>query len=118
MSDLYSGVEATGTPGMAGELGTAGERMTALAEGAPEISGVPGESGVSPNVTQNPVWKATSEEMQREARQRKRLETVEADFGFIGLLCLAFGVIGTFFLHKNPSGITFPLFVAMVYGFS
>lgn len=118
MSDLYSGVEATGTPGMAGELGTAGERMTALAEGAPEITGVPGESGVSPNVTQNPVWKATSEEMQREARQRKRLETVEADFGFIGLLCLAFGVIGTFFLHKNPSGITFPLFVAMVYGFS
>ena len=60
MSDLYSGVEATGTPGMAGELGTAGERMTALAEGAPEISGVPGESGVSPNVTQNPresVWR-------------------------------------------------------------
>lgn len=76
MSDLYNGVEATGT------LGTAGERMTALAEGAPEITGVPGESGVSPNVTQNPVWKATSEEMQREARQRKRLETVEADFGF------------------------------------
>ena len=112
MSDLYCGAEVTEAPVEYEEPGAA---ETA---GMPELTDVPGESGIPQNVSQNTGWKATSEEMRREERQRKRLAIVEADFGFIGMLCLAFGLIGTFFLYKNPSGITFPLFVVMVYGFS
>lgn len=65
---------------------------------------------------ENGEWEATRQELEREERQKKRLDVVAADFGFIGGLCLAFGVAGTFFLYKNPSGITYPLYVAMVYG--
>lgn len=112
MSDLYCGAEVTEAPV---EYEKPGVAETA---DVPELTDVPGESGMPQNVSQNTGWKATSEEMRREERQRKRLAIVEADFGFIGMLCLAFGLIGTFFLYKNPSGITFPLFVVMVYGFS
>lgn len=67
---------------------------------------------------QSGEWQATQQELLREERQKNRLEAVAGDFGFIGGLCLAFGAAGTFFLYKNPSGITFPMFVMMVYGFS
>ena len=85
MSDLYCGAEVTGEPVENEEPGAA---ETA---GMPELTDVPGESGMPQNVSQNTGWKATSEEMRREERQRKRLAIVEADFGFIGMLCLAFG---------------------------
>ena len=64
-------------------------------------------------------------EMQAEARRegvrhedarRQRLEPVAGDFGYFGGLCLVFGALGTFFLYRNPSGITFPAYVLMVYG--
>lgn len=101
MSDLYCGAEVTEAPV---EYEKPGVAETA---DVPELTDVPGESGMPQNVSQNTGWKATSEEMRREERQRKRLAIVEADFGFIGMLCLAFGLIGTFFCTKIPAASHF-----------
>lgn len=59
---------------------------------------------------------ARREDVRHEDARRQRLEPVAGDFGYFGGLCLVFGAVGTFFLYRNPSGITFPAYVLMVYG--
>lgn len=46
----------------------------------------------------------------------QRLDELRKDFGFFGVLCILYGMMGSFCLYRNPLGIAVPLFVVISYG--
>lgn len=48
--------------------------------------------------------------------REKKLHALGKDFGFFGMLSIAYGIAASFCLYRNPLGITVPLFVAVTYG--
>ena len=50
------------------------------------------------------------------SRREVRLRELGNDFGFLGILSIAYGIMASFCLYHNPLGIAVPVFAAVSYG--
>lgn len=69
---------------------------------------------VSAAPSNNPVAVNAAAQLQEQKRLRdEKLKPVSTHFPYFAGLSLAFGVLYTFCLYRNPGGITYPLFVVV-----